>query len=120
MSASLGSKDTDWNFRIFAQRTVQIKSKNVDQRKIVADDLNTQIPLTFNVSEDIPIEPVEIEKEYLATFNVYTLRDTEGIDEGYVEFFEVLDVDQSIDDFIKVYWTYPSHIKFILTGIETE
>lgn len=80
----------------------------------------TQTPLTFNVPENVPFEPIEIEKEYLASFNVYTLRSSEGVDEGYIEFFEVLDVDQSIDDFIKVFWTYPSHIKFVLTEIEAE
>jgi hypothetical protein len=119
MSASLGSKDSDRNFRIFAQRTVQIKAKNVNQRKIVANDLNTQIPLTINVPEEVPIEQLGIEKEYLASLNVYTLRNIEGVDEEYIEFFEVLDIDQSVDDFIKVYWTYPSHIKFVLTEIET-
>lgn len=119
MSASLGSKDTDWNFRVFAQRTVRTRAKNINTRKIVADDILTKTPLTLNVPKELSIEPIEVEKEYLATFNVYTLRSSEGIDEGYTEFFEVLDVDQTVEDFIKVYWIYPNHIKFVLTEIES-
>ena len=119
MVASLGSKETDWNFRIFAQRNVQIKAKNADSRKIVATDLLTKTPITIKIPQEVPIEPIEIEKQYIVSLKIYTLKSIEGIDERYVEFFEILDVDQSIDDFIKIFWTYPNHIRFVLAEIES-
>lgn len=118
LSASLGLKDADWNFRIFAQRTVIVKAKNVSGKKLVANDVLSKTPLTIEVPEDVPTEFVGVEKEYLASFNVYTLRNSAGIDKGYIEFFEVLDVDQSVEDFLRVYWIYPNHIKFVLAQIE--
>jgi hypothetical protein len=36
----------------------------------------------------------------------------------FVEFFEVLDVDQTAEDFIKAYWLYPSYIRFELVEAE--
>ncbi len=120
MSASLGSKDIDWNFRIFAQRSVYVKAKNLDLRKVTANDLITNTSMAMTVPQDFPIESVEIEKEYLASLSVYTLKSSKGIDEGYTEFFEVLDVDQSVEDFIKVYGLYPNHVKFVLTQLESE
>lgn len=35
-----------------------------------------------------------------------------------MEFFEVLDVDQNFEDFVKAYWMYPNYIAFELTEIE--
>ena len=41
-----------------------------------------------------------------------------GVDEDFINFFEALDIDQSIEDFIKAYWIYPSKIRFELAEIE--
>ena len=36
----------------------------------------------------------------------------------HVDFFEILDVDQSFEDFVRAYWVYPKHVAFELTKIE--
>ena len=41
-----------------------------------------------------------------------------GVDKDFIDFFEALDVDQNIEDFIKAYWVYPSKIRFELVDIE--
>jgi hypothetical protein len=42
----------------------------------------------------------------------------EGVPADFVDFFEVLDVDQKTEDFIKAYWLYPSYIRFELVEAE--
>jgi hypothetical protein len=61
---------------------------------------------------------VEVEKAYMARFKVYTARDAADAAPDYVEFFQVLDVDQAAEDFIKAYWMYPKYIKFELVEAE--
>ena len=67
---------------------------------------------------DFPIDTLEVEKGYFATFKVYTLKNVKGIFSDLVEFFTVVDVDQTVEDFIKAYWLYPSYIKFELVKSE--
>lgn len=107
-----------WVYRIFDRRTVSVKAKNEQVRKIAAIDLVTSLPFTIEVPSDLPLESVEIEKAYYASLRVYTARNIEGVTAGYVEFFEVLDVDQSMEDFIKAYWLYPKLIRFELVEVE--
>jgi len=111
-------KGPDWNYRIFATRPILIKARNDHLRKAVAIDLLVNFPFAFKVSEDVPVETVEVEKRFSATLKVYTSKNVEEVESEYVEFFEVLDVDQSFEDFVRVYWMYPNHIAFELTGIE--
>jgi hypothetical protein len=40
------------------------------------------------------------------------------VESGFVEFFVVLDVDQSFEDFAEAYWMYPNLIVFEPTEIE--
>ena len=58
------------------------------------------------------------EKECLAQLKVYTSKNLEGIDEEFINFFDALDVDQALEDFIKAYWIYPSKIRFDLADLE--
>ncbi len=87
-------------------------------RKAVAIDLLVDLPFGFEISKNIPIATVEVEKRFSATLKVYTSKNVEGVENEFVEFFEVLDVDQSFEDFVKAYWIYPNHITFELTEIE--
>jgi hypothetical protein len=64
------------------------------------------------------MESLEVEKGYLATLRVYTLKNPMGVKSDFVEFFEVLDVDQSAEDFIRAYWLYPDLIRFELVEVE--
>ncbi len=118
MSASSSSGDGDWNYRVFAQRSILVKAKNENLRKILATDVPSSLPITFEVAEDVSMDSMDAEKEYLASLKVYSLRDVTGVEQKYIEFFEVLDVDQTVEDFITVYWIYPNHIKFVLSEIE--
>jgi hypothetical protein len=115
----LGSGDSDWNYRISAQRSILIKTKNENLRKILATDVASTFPLTFEVAENVSIDSLDAEKEYLATFKVYSLGDVTGVEQKYVEFFEVLDVDQTFEDFVTIYGIYPNHIKFVLSEVES-
>jgi hypothetical protein len=90
----------------------------VQVRKIAAVDLLTNLPFSINVTQNVSIDALEIEKTYYGALKVYTAKNIEGVAEEYVEFFEVLDVDQSLEDFIKAYWLYPKLIRFELVEAE--
>ena len=66
----------------------------------------------------ISMQELSVGKEYLANLRVYTSKNLEGVDGDFIDFFEDLDVDQSIEDFIKAYWIYPSKIRFELIDVE--
>jgi hypothetical protein len=117
LSAAL-NQETDWNYRIVDQRLIVVKTKNENVRKVATLDVLTNLPIAMNVALDIPMESLQAEKEYLAHLKVYTSRNLEGIDKGFINFFEALDIDQSIEDFIKAYWIYPGKIRFVLTDVE--
>ena len=106
-----------WNYRITATRSVLVKSKNECLRKALAIDLSSGIPFVFVIS-DVSVEALEVEKEFSATLMVYTSKKVGDVEKEFVEFFEVLDVDQSFEDFVNVYWLYPNHVSFELSGIE--
>jgi hypothetical protein len=117
LSATL-NEDTDWNYRISDQRLIVIKTKNVKVRKAAAIDVLTNLPVAINIPENIAVESLESEKEYLAHLNVYTSKNLQGIDKDFFNFFEALDIDQAVEDFIKAYWIYPDKIKFELVEVE--
>jgi len=109
---------TEWVYRIFDRRVISVKAKNEQVRKIAVVDLQTNVPFAIEASKDIFWEEVEVEESYFASLKVYTARDVEGVPPNSVEFFTVLDVDQSMEDFIKAYWLYPKLIKFELVELE--
>ena len=110
---------TSWNFRILDKRQVMVKAKNDSVRKFSVVDVLTGLPFPLEVPADFSMDTVELEKEYLATLKVYTLRNVEGVKSDFVEFFEVLDVDQTVEDFINAYWLYPNYIRFELVEVES-
>jgi hypothetical protein len=114
----LSTYRSSWNFRITAIRPVIVKAKNDCLRKALAIDLSIDLPFAFVIPESVPMESVKAEKRFSATFKVFTSKNVEGVEKEFIEFFEVLDVDQSFEDFVKVYWLYPNHITFELTRIE--
>jgi hypothetical protein len=77
-----------------------------------------ELPFAFEVSQDVAVETVEVEKRFSAAFRVYTSKNVEGVEGEFVEFFEVLDVDQGFGDFVNAYWMFPNFIVFELTRIE--
>ncbi len=95
-----------------------IKTKNENVRKAAALDVLTNLPIALNVPENISMEDLQPEKEYLAQLKVYTSMNLEGIDKEFVNFFDALDIDQAMEDFIKAYWVYPSKIMFELADLE--
>jgi len=117
LSATL-DQDTDWNYRKTDQRLIILKTRNEQVRKAAALDVLTNLPIAINIPESIPMESLEQEKEYLAQLKVYTSKDLEGIDVEFVGFFDGLDVDQALEDFIKAYWVYPTKILFELAEVE--
>ncbi len=117
MSASL-NQETDWNYRKIDQRLIVIKTKNENVRKTAVLDVLTNLAFAINVPENISMDELQPEKEYLAQLKVYTSKSLVGVDEKFVNFFDALDVDQAMEDFIKAYWVYPSKIRFELSGLE--
>jgi len=117
VSASL-EKQSDWNYRITASREVVVKAKNDAVRKVSVVDVLTNLPLPLEAPADFLMETLELEKEYYATFRVYTSKRVEGVAGDFVEFFTAVDVDQSVEDFIKAYWLYPNYVRFGLVEAE--
>ena len=105
-------------YRIFDRRTISVKAKNDQVRKLAAVDLVTNLPFAIEVPTEITLDSLEVGKEYLASMKVYTTQKTESVPPDFTEFFQVVDVDQSMDDFIKAYWLFPKIIKFELVEAE--
>ena len=117
MSAPL-DVESDWNFRVFDKRLVVVKAKNESVRKVAVLDVVTNLPFAVEVQDMILTLELSVGKEYLVNLRVYTSKNLEGVDEDFTDFFEDLDVDQSLEDFIKAYWIYPSKIRFELIDVE--
>jgi hypothetical protein len=112
------NRGSDWNYRINASRQVTVKGKNGAVRKISAIDVLTNLPFPIEVPQDFQMATVDVGKAYFVTFKVYTLKKTPDVSNDFVEFFQVLDVDQSVEDFIKAYWLFPNYIRFELNEAE--
>jgi hypothetical protein len=112
------NQDINWNYRKIEQRLIVIKTKNEKVRKTAALDVLTNLFVTIDVPENINMTELQPEKEFLAQLKVYTSKNLDGIDKEFVEFFDTLDIDQAIEDFIKAYWIYPNKISFELAEIE--
>ena len=117
MSASLDI-ESDWNFRVFVKRLIVVKTKNYRVRKAAVLDVLTNLMFAIEVPDLISMEELALEKEYLANLRVFTAKNIEGVNVDFANFFEAVDVDQNIEDFLKAYWIYPSKIRFELIEIE--
>jgi hypothetical protein len=117
MSASL-DVESDWNFRVFDKRLILMKTKSEKVRKAAVLDVLTNLMFAVEVPEMVSMSELSLEKEYLANLRVCTSKNVEGVDEDFVNFFEAVDIDQNIEDFIKAYWVYPSKIRFELIDLE--
>lgn len=84
-----------WNFRITEIRPVMVKAKNECLRKALAIDLSSGLPFALVISENVRMEALEVGKKFSATLKVFTSKNVEDVEKEFVEFFEVLDVDQS-------------------------
>ena len=117
MSVSLDS-EKDWNFRAFDKRMIVVKTKNENVRKVAVLDVLTNLMFSIEVPDVISMNELNVDGEYLADLRVYTAKDVGNVDKDFIDFFEALDIDQNIEDFIKAYWIYPSKIRFELAEIE--
>jgi hypothetical protein len=117
MSAPL-DMESDWNFRILDKRLIVVKTKNESVHKVAVLDVLTNLTFALEVPDTISMQELIAEKEYLANLKVYTSKNLKSVDKDFINFFEALDVDQSIEDFIKAYWIYPSKIRFELVDVE--
>lgn len=117
MSASF-DLESDWNFRVFDKRLIVVKNKNENVRKVAALDVLTNLTFSVEVPDMISMKELNVDGEYLAHLRVYTAKNIGNVDKEFINFFEALDIDQSIEDFIKAYWIYPSKIRFELAEIE--
>ena len=117
MSASL-DVESDWNFRVFDKRLITVKTKNESVRKVAVLDVLTNLMFAVEVPDMISMQELSVDKQYLANLRVYTSKNVGEVDGDFIDFFEALDIDQSIEDFIKAYWIYPSKIRFELIDLE--
>ncbi len=119
MSASLSSPDSaQWNYRITEKRLVIAKTKNVKVRKIAVLDVLTNLPFAIEVQDETLLNSISVEKEYLTNLKVYTSTNLQGIDKDFINFFEAVDIDQEMENFIRAYWIYPAKIRFELFEAE--
>ncbi|MGA2385384.1 MAG: hypothetical protein ABSG33_02490 [Candidatus Bathyarchaeia archaeon] len=117
MSASLDI-ESGWNFRVFEKRLIAVKTKNEAVRKVAVLDVLTNLMFAVEVPDMISMRELGVDKEYLVDLRVYTAKNIEGVEADFINFFEAVDIDQSIEDFIKAYWIYPSKIRFELIEME--
>ncbi len=113
MSASL-DVNSDWNFRVFDKRLIVVKTKNETVRKAAVLDVLTNLTFAVEIPDTISMQELTVDHEYLADLRVYTQKNVSDVDKDFINFFEALDIDQSIEDFIKAYWIYPGKIRFEL------
>lgn len=109
---------SEWNFRLFDKRLIVVKAKNQSVRKIAVLDVLTNLSFAVEAPDMISMQELTENKEYLANLRVYTSKNVEGVDKEFINFFEALDIDQNIEDFIKAYWIYPNKIRFELVDVE--
>jgi hypothetical protein len=95
-----------------------VKSKNEEERTIAALDILSNLPFALEASQSLSLEKIEVEESYFASLKVYIAQNVSGVSPELVEFFAVLDVDQSIEDFLRAYRLYPRLIKFELVEAE--
>jgi hypothetical protein len=81
-------------------------------------DLVTNLPIAVDVPAEVAFESLEVEKEYFASMKVYTTQKTEEVPPDFTEFFKAVDVDHSMEEFIKAYWLFPKMIKFEIVEAE--
>ena len=110
--------ENNWNFRVFDKRLIVVKTKNESLRKVAVLDVLTNLMFSVEMPDTISMKELIVDREYLANLKVYTAKDIGSVDKEFINFFEALDIDQSIENFIKAYWIYPSKIRFELTEIE--
>ncbi len=115
---SAANYTSEWNFRKTDQRLIVVKGKSENVHKASALDVLTKLSVAIEVPESISMEKLQLQKQYLAEIKIYTLKNLDGIDVEFLEFFDALDVDQATEDFIKAYWVYPTKIRFTLQRIE--
>jgi hypothetical protein len=119
MSASLNHPDSNqWNYRITDKRLVIIKTKNPNVRKAAVLDVLTNMSFAVEAQDENLLNSLGIEKEYWANLKVYTSKNLQDVDKDFINFFEAVDINQQIEDFIKAYWLYPSKIHFELFEAE--
>jgi hypothetical protein len=119
MSASSNHPDlSKWNYRITDKRLVIAKTKNASVHKVAVLDVLTNLPFAVEAPDEALLNSLSVEKEYLANLKVYTSKNLQDVDKDFINFFEALDIDQSIEDFIRAYWIYPSKIRFELVEAE--
>jgi len=119
MSASLNHPDSNqWNYRITDKRLVIIKTKNPNVRKAAVLDVLTNMSFAVEAQDENLLNSLGIEKEYWANLKVYTSKNLQDVDKDFINFFEAVDINQQIEDFIKAYWLYPSKIRFELFEAE--
>ncbi len=109
---------SDWSFRVFDKRLVVVKAKNQSVRKLAVLDVLTNLPFAIEVPVSIEMAQFVIGREYLANLRVYSSKNMEGVEKDFISFFEAVDINQNIEDFIKAYWIYPTKIRFQVEEIE--
>jgi hypothetical protein len=120
LSASL-NVESNWNFRVLEKRLVVIKTKNENIGKVTVLDVVTNLMFTVEILEKLaltPINQLDIGKEYLFNIKVLTAKNLDNVKEDTISFFEEVDINQTMEDFIKVHCLYPTKIRFQLTEAE--
>ena len=108
----------NWNFRIYDKRLVIARTINENARTVTVLDVLTNIPFTLEAPNIASLQKLILGKEFLANLKVYTSKNVEGVAADFTNFFEALDIDQEIEDFIRAYWIYHDKIRFELVEVE--
>ena len=110
--------EKQWIFRYTSNRLVTVKAKSADVRKVAVLDVRINLMFAVEVPQEINVDRLKIDKDYMLGLKVFTSRDVEGVEGEFVAFFKAGDIDQDIEDFIRAYWVYPAKIRFELFEVE--
>ncbi len=121
MSASL-NVESGWNFRAQSKNVWQQSRARLKRSgKIAVQDTLTNLMFTVEVQKDIsatPIAELSAGKQYLLNLRVITSQNLNDVKADAISFFQAVDIEQSIEDYIKAYWLFPSKIRFQLVEAE--
>jgi hypothetical protein len=121
LSASL-NVESGWNFRAQSKNVWQQSRARLKRSgKIAVQDTLTNLMFTVEVQKDIsatPIAELSAGKQYLLNLRVITSQNLNDVKADAISFFQAVDIEQSIEDYIKAYWLFPSKIRFQLVEAE--
>jgi hypothetical protein len=109
---------SEWNYRKTDMRTVIVKAKNLNDHKLVVEDVGTKLPFILEISANVPLHTIKVGQEYTVRIEIFTAKSMKDLKKEFIELFQVLDVDQPTEAFLSATCSHSALVRFELTEIE--